>query len=158
MGDTRVEQKIYPYSTHKKASCKPRLFLYYFMRWVLIHSSTSVSENLFIRFPQTNGLGKEGSSFKILRSVGAEQPIILLTSVEEIILAELVGVSRSIKSDTHLKSSSLFLIILFIILLFGNTSGDAKVTVLSRFPVSALVSYGSFLVHTLQTNEGVNVS
>ena len=157
MGDTRVEQKIYPYSTHKKASCKPRLFLYYFMRWVLIHSSTSVSENLFIRFPQTNGLGKEGSSFKILRSVGAEQPIILLTSVEEIILAELVGVSRSIKSDTHLKSSSLFLIILFIIL-FGNTSGDAKVTVLSRFPVSALVSYGSFLVHTLQTNEGVNVS
>lgn len=158
MGDTLVEQKIYPYSTHKKASCKPRLFLYYFMRWVLIHSSTSVSENLFIRFPQTNGLGKEGSSFKILRSVGAEQPIILLTSVEEIILAELVGVSRSIKSDTHLRSSSLFLIILFIILLFSKTSGDAKVTVLSRFPVSASVSDDSFLVNTLQTNEGVNVS
>lgn len=158
MGNTRVEQKIYPYSTHKKASCKPRLFLYYFMRWVLIHSSTSVSENLFIRFPQTNGLGKEGSSFKILRSVGAEQPIILLTSVEEIILAELVGVSLSIKSDTHLRSSSLFLIILFIILLFSKTSGDAKVTVLSRFPVSAFVSDGSFLVNTLQTNEGVNVS
>lgn len=158
MGDTRVEQKIYPYSTHKKASCKPRLFLYYFMRWVLIHSSTSVSENLFIRFPQTNGLGKEGSSFKILRSVGAEQPIILLTSVEEIILAELVGVSRSIKSDTHLRSSSLFLIILFIILLFSKTSGDTNVTVLSRFPVSAFVSDSPFLVNTLQTNEGVNVS
>lgn len=158
MGNTRVEQKIYPYSTHKKASCKPRLFLYYFMRWVLIHSSTSVSENLFIRFPQTNGLGKEGSSFKILRSVGAEQPIILLTSVEEIILAELVGVSRSIKSDTHLRSSSLFLIILFIILLFSKTSGDTKVTVLRRFPVSAFVSNGSFLINTLQTNEGVNVS
>lgn len=158
MGDTLVEQKIYPYSTHKKASCKPRLFLYYFMRWVLIHSSTSVSENLFIRFPQTNGLGKEGSSFKILRSVGAEQPIILLTSVEEIILAELVGVSRSIKSETHLRSSSLFLIILFIILLFSKTSGDTKVTVLGRFPVSAFVSDGSFLVNTLQTNEGVNVS
>lgn len=157
MGDTRVKQKIYPNSTHKKASCKTRLFLFYFMRWVLIHSSTSVSENLFIRFPQTSGLGKEGSSFKILRSVGAEQPIILLTSVEEIILAELVGVSRSIKSDTHLRSSSLFLIILFIIL-FGNTSGDAKITVLCRFPASAFVSYGSFLVHTLQTNEGVNVS
>ena len=158
MGDTRVEQKIYPYSTHKKASCKPRLFLYYFMRWVLIHSSTSVSENLFIRFPQTNGLGKEGSSFKILRSVGAEQPIILLTSVEEIILAELVGVSLSIKSDTHIRSSSLFLIILFIILLFSKTSGDTKVTVLSRFPVSAFVSDDPFLVNTLQTNEGVNVS
>lgn len=158
MGDTRVKQKIYPNSTHKKASCKPRLFLYYFMRWVLIHSSTSVSENLFIRFPQTNGLGKEGSSFKILRSVGAEQPIILLTSVEEIILAELVGVSRSIKSDTHLRSSSLFLIILFIILLFSKTSGDTNVTVLSRFPVSAFVSDGPFLVNTLQTNEGVNVS